>query len=87
MRNPLAAALMAAALALGLCAGAAQAHEGHDHGDEAKTAPVQTAPRGTSSSDAIELVAIARNGAIKVFVDRTPTNEPVTNATIQAETP
>lgn len=87
MRNPLAAALMAVALALGLCTGAAQAHEGHDHGDEAKTAPVQTAPRGTSSSDAFELVAIARNGALKVFVDRTATNEPVTNATIQAETP
>ena len=86
-RNPLAAALSAAAMLLCLWAGTARAHEGHDHGDEAKSAPAVTAPRGMSSSDAFELVAVARNGALTVFVDRTVSNEPVTGATVQAETP
>ena len=86
-RNPLAAAVSAAAMLLGLWAGTARAHEGHDHGDEAKSAPAVTAPRGMSSSDAFELVAVARNGALTVFVDRTASNEPVTGATVQAETP
>lgn len=86
-RNPLAAALSAAALMLGLWTGTARAHEGHDHGDEAKSAPTVTAPRGMSSSDAFELVAVARNGALTVFVDRTASNAPVTGATVQAETP
>ncbi|POR41077.1 RND transporter [Methylobacterium sp. V23] len=86
-RNPLAAALSAAALLLCLWGGAAPAHEGHDHGEEAKSAPAVTAPRGVSSSDAFEVVVVARNGALMVYVDRTGSNEPVTGATVQAETP
>ncbi|MFJ7437798.1 efflux RND transporter periplasmic adaptor subunit [Methylorubrum thiocyanatum] len=90
MRVPSASALRMVLLALGLWAGAptmSAAHEGHDHGNEAAAAPTATAPRGASSTDALELVAIARNGRLVVFLDRVGTNEPVTDAVVQAETP
>lgn len=81
-----AAALGAAILMLaGLSA--ATAHEGHEHGDGAKAAPAIVAPRGTSSTAGLELVAIARNGSLTLFLDRLATNEPVTSAAIQVETP
>ena len=81
------AALPAAVLALGLWAGSASAHEGHDHGDEAKAASTADAPRGSSSTDALELVAVARGGALTVFLDRVDTNEAVADAVVEAETP
>ena len=83
----LSATLAAAALTLGLWAGAACAHEGHDHSDAAAAAPAVEAPRGTSSTNALELVAVARNGRLTVFLDRADTNAPVADATITAETP
>jgi membrane fusion protein, heavy metal efflux system len=91
MRSPLAAILRAAApalmLALALASGSARAHEGHSHGDEAPAISTATAPRGASSSSALELVAVARNGALTVFLDRRDTNEPVTDAIVRVETP
>ncbi|MEE7464995.1 RND transporter [Methylobacterium fujisawaense] len=90
MRVPSASALRMALLALGLWAASptmSAAHEGHDHGNEAQGSPTATAPRGSSSTDALELVAIARNGRLAVFLDRTGTNEPVADAAVQAETP
>ncbi len=90
MRFPPASALRMAFLALGLWAGAptiSAAHEGHDHGNEAQAPTTATAPRGTSSTDALELVAVARNGRLMVFLDRVGTNEPVTDAAVKAETP
>lgn len=90
MRVLSAAALRTAVLALGLCAAApptSRAHEGHDHGSEAQAPPTATAPRGSSSTEALELVAIARDGRLSVFLDRAGTNEPVTDAVVQAETP
>jgi cobalt-zinc-cadmium efflux system membrane fusion protein len=80
-------ALRAVALALGLWASPAAAHEGHDHGAEAPAAPTANAPRGASRSEAFELVAIARNGRLSLYLDRAGTNEPVTDATVTAETP
>lgn len=62
------------------------AHEGHDHGEAPKTsAPV--APRGEAHSDDFELVAIVRDGEVVIYLDRFATNEPVTNAEIEALTP
>lgn len=87
MKTRFPAALLAAVLTFGLWSGALQAHDGHDHGDEAKSAPAANAPRGASSTDALELVAVARNGTVTVFIDRVGTNEPVTDATVSAETP
>ncbi|HEV2542891.1 MAG TPA: HlyD family efflux transporter periplasmic adaptor subunit [Methylobacterium sp.] len=90
MRFFSAAALRMAVLALGLSAGTptmSLAHEGHDHGNETPAAPVAAAPRGASSTDALELVAIARNGRLVVFLDRADSNAPVTDAVVEAETP
>ncbi|SFK93967.1 efflux RND transporter periplasmic adaptor subunit [Methylorubrum salsuginis] len=79
-------ALRAAVLALALWAAPAAAHEGHDHGSEPPAAAV-SAPRGASSSETLELVAVARNGRLSLYLDRAGTNEPVTDAAITAETP
>ena len=90
MRVFSASALRMAVLALGLSAVAptiSAAHEGHDHGAEAQAAPTTAAPRGSSSTEALELVAIARNGRLVVFLDRAGSNEPVTDAVVEAETP
>jgi RND family efflux transporter MFP subunit len=67
--------------------GAAAAHEGHDHG--APPTPVSTtiAPRVDASSDMFELIGVLRAGKLTIFVDRFITNEPVTDAEIEAETP
>ncbi|KMO26246.1 RND transporter, partial [Methylobacterium variabile] len=90
MRVLSAPALRAALLALGLWSAAptmSVAHEGHDHGSEAQASPTATAPRGSSSTDTLELVAIARNGRLVVFLDRAGSNEPVTDAAVEAQTP
>ncbi len=83
MCRSLAAFLLAAAVMMAV----AQAHEGHDHG--APPPPVSTtiAPRVDASSDAFELVGVLRNGKLTLFLDRFVTNEPVTDAAIEIETP
>jgi RND family efflux transporter MFP subunit len=76
-----------AALFSALTPGQAFAHEGHSHGDEAPPASVQTAPRATSASVLFELVAVATGEKLAIYIDRFDTNEPVTQATINVETP
>ncbi len=63
------------------------AHEGHDHGPPPVEAPTTAAPRAEAQSDLFELVAIARDGALTVFLDRFVGNHPVSGATIELETP
>lgn len=63
------------------------AHEGHDHGPPPVEAPTTAAPRAEAQSDLFELVAIARDGALTVFLDRFVGNHPVSGATIEVETP
>ncbi|WP_299562314.1 efflux RND transporter periplasmic adaptor subunit [Enterovirga sp.] len=71
---------------LAVFCGQVAAHEGHDHGDAPPDGAV-AAPRASSSSDRLELVAIARAGSLLIYLDRFGTNEPVTGATILAEGP
>ena len=60
------------------------AHEGHDHGDDEKTAVVSSAfPRVTARSDLYEVVGILKNGELSVFIDDAVSNEPVTGAKLQ----
>lgn len=60
------------------------AHEGHDHGDEEKSAVVSSAfPRVTARSDLYEVVGILKNGELSVFIDDAVSNEPVTDANLQ----
>ena len=65
---------------------ASLSHEGHSHGDEAPPTTVITAPRATAASTLFELVAVADGTALKVYIDRFDTNEPVTGGTVSVET-
>lgn len=79
-----------AAVAVLLCAGlatAASSHEGHDHGSPPPSAAVSSLPRAEASSQDFELVAVARNGKLTIYLDRFSTNEPVTNATMAVDAP
>ncbi|MGE7152418.1 efflux RND transporter periplasmic adaptor subunit [Methylorubrum rhodesianum] len=87
MSTRLAAAWAAVALLAAVLAGPALAHEGHDHGAAPPPVSKTIAPRGEALSDAFELVAIPRDGTLTLFLDRFRTNEPVTGATIEVETP
>lgn len=77
--------LRLAALALSLGLGAAQAHEGHDQG--AAPAPAHGLPRGEASSATFEVVVVANGGRLTIYLDRFATNEPISGATIEVETP
>ncbi|MGL4440784.1 MAG: efflux RND transporter periplasmic adaptor subunit [Bosea sp. (in: a-proteobacteria)] len=63
------------------------AHDGHDHG--APPTPVSTtiAPRVDASSDIFELIGVLRAGKLTIYVDRFTTNEPVSDAEVEVETP
>ncbi|ACL60459.1 efflux RND transporter periplasmic adaptor subunit [Methylobacterium nodulans] len=87
MSTRLAAALTAVALAAAIPAGAAHAHEGHDHGAAPPPVSKSIAPRGEALSDAFELVAVPRDGSLTLYLDRFRTNEPVSGATIAVEAP
>ncbi len=66
---------------------AAHADAGHDHGDAASAAPAtgDRSPRVVASSDLFEIVAIANDGALTIYLDRKDTNEPVTGAKLDVE--
>ncbi len=84
------ATALAAAITLALAAAVprpAGAHEGHDHDAPPPPATVVSAPRGEAASDAVELVAIARGGAIEIYLDDFRTNAPIEGATVEVETP
>ncbi|WP_271538328.1 efflux RND transporter periplasmic adaptor subunit [Bradyrhizobium sp. CCBAU 45321] len=60
-------------------------HEGHDHGDAEKTAVVSSAyPRIAARSELYEVVGILKDGRLSVFIDDAATNEPVSDAALQA---
>ncbi|WP_430913395.1 efflux RND transporter periplasmic adaptor subunit [Methylobacterium sp. sgz302541] len=82
-----AAALGAVALLAAVLAEPALAHDGHDHGAAQPPVSKTIAPRGEALSDAFELVATPRDGTLTLFLDRFRTNEPVTGATVEIETP
>lgn len=65
----------------------ALAHEGHDHGAPPTPVSITIAPRVDASSTTFELIAVYRNNALTVFVDRFLTNEPVTGANVEVDTP
>jgi RND family efflux transporter MFP subunit len=70
-----------------LKAGPVLAHDGHDHGAPAPAPISSLAPRAEAASEAHELVAIARDGVLAIYLDRFSTNEPVDGAMIEIETP
>jgi cobalt-zinc-cadmium efflux system membrane fusion protein len=87
MSTRLAAAFGAVALAAVLLAGPVRAHEGHDHGAPPTPVSKTIAPRGEAVSELFELVAIPRDGTLRLYLDRFRTNAPVPNASVEIETP
>jgi cobalt-zinc-cadmium efflux system membrane fusion protein len=81
-------ALRAFAMTALLCAAVtpASAHEGHND-EEQQPVAVGASPRGEAASKAFEIVAIARDETLEIYLDRFATNEPVTGATIEVESP
>jgi membrane fusion protein, heavy metal efflux system len=79
-------AVWATTLILLMAAGTLPAHEGHDHGDRIPV-PTRIAPRGEALSDAFELVAVAENNILAIYLDRFTSNEPIGEAEIEVETP
>src|SRR6185503_17692110 len=77
---------LAVTAALGTAIAPASAHEGHDHGEQP---PVSAGalPRGEADSNAFEIVAIVRGENLEIYLDRFATNEPVTGATLEVESP
>ncbi|MDB5572790.1 MAG: transporter [Hyphomicrobiales bacterium] len=64
------------------------AHEGHDHAAAPPSAPAASgAPRFEAATEAFELVAVRRGSDLVVWLDRFDTNVPVTDATVEVETP
>jgi membrane fusion protein, heavy metal efflux system len=60
------------------------AHEGHDHGDTARSAlPTSAYPRVVAQSELYEIVGILKNDRLAVYLDHFATNEPVNDAQIQ----
>lgn len=65
----------------------ASAHEGHDHGAPPPPVDTRIAPRAEATSDAFEAVVIARGGVLEVTIDRFGTNEPVSDAQLEIDSP
>jgi RND family efflux transporter MFP subunit len=80
-------AALGAALITLLGASWLSAHEGHDHDAAPLPASVSIVPRAEATSDAFELIAIAKGSELSIYLDRFATNEPVEGAAIEVETP
>jgi hypothetical protein len=70
-----------------LACGPAAAHEGHDHGAPPPPVTTTIAPRADASSNEFELVAIARAGKLRIYLDTFRGNEPVDGAEIEVDGP
>jgi len=78
--------LLCACIATGLLPVAGGAHEGHDDGaPPASSLPGISVPRVEAHSDLFEIVGVVESDAMKIFLDRYATNEPVVNAKIDIE--
>lgn len=89
-RFPIAAlaGIIFAVTALAVSHPPAFAHEGHDHGPDASSAPAaNVVPRGEAHSALFELVALAGKDELILYLDSFSSNEPVVNAAIEADTP
>ena len=65
---------------------AGTAHEGHDHAEPASAPALQTRTlRINSTSDLIELVAIAGDRQLDVYLDQVDSNTPVIGARLELE--
>lgn len=66
----------------------ATAHEGEDHGGDAKPAVVAASsagPRAEAQTELFELVATPSDGQLVIYLDRFASNEPVNGAVVEVE--
>jgi len=62
------------------------AHEGHDHDDAPKPAPVaDAAPRFETASEEFELVGVLHGRVLTLYLDRYASNAPVAKAMLELE--
>lgn len=64
---------------------AAQAGEGHDHGEAASGPVGQASPRFVAASDTFELVGIFNGKVLALYLDHAGTNAPVKDAKLELE--
>ncbi len=79
--------LLLLALAIGGDALPARAHEGHDHGAPPPPVSATIAPRADASSEDFEMVLVARDGRLQIYLDTFRGNETVADATIEVDGP
>lgn len=63
----------------------AHAHDGHDHGPPAPPPPTDAAARAMAASEDFELVAVLEKDALRLYLDRYASNEPVAGAAVEVE--
>src|SRR5262245_49474753 len=63
------------------------AHEGHDRDDQPAWPGGNLASRAESTSNSVELVAIAKDGTLEIYLDDFVTNAALDNAAVEVETP
>lgn len=78
--------LLSVCIASGLPSIGARADEGHDHGAPAASgvAGIRVS-RVEAQSDLFEIVGVVEGGAMKIFLDRYATNDPIVDAKIDVE--
>lgn len=64
-----------------------KAHEGHDHGAPATPVSSTIAPRADASSADFELVVVARDGKLTLYLDTFKGNLPVAGAALEIDAP
>lgn len=67
--------------------GSARAHEGHDHGAPPPVFNTSFAPRAEATSADFELVAVLRDGELRLYLDRFADNALVDGAAIEVDAP
>ena len=68
-----------------LCAAAATAGEGHDHGDAPASTTGTALPRFTAVSETFELVGVLDGQQLTLYLDRYADNSPVSGAQLELE--
>jgi RND family efflux transporter MFP subunit len=79
----IAAAGLAAAAVWSATAIPTPAHEGHDHGEAPRAAPMPGSPRVVATSERYQLVGIAEGEVLVLYLDRADDNAPVTAAALE----
>ena len=76
-------AILFALMSVTLIGFQANAHDGHDHGEEDKAIAAEALPRVIATSDQFELVGIVESDTLVIYLDGFTTNTPIADATME----